>query len=110
MAFRVGQKVVCVDDACHSKYSPWRVRSSATMNGLIARATYTVRAVTLYRGQPCIWLAEIVRPLDPQIPEAGEPGYSPKRFRLAAERKTDAGFAILTEILNGTRVPERQHV
>jgi hypothetical protein len=103
MNFRVGQKVVCMDAAPHAKYSPWKVRLGASMDGLKDRAIYTVRAVNLYRGQPCIYLAEIARSLDPNIPEAGEPGYSPKRFRPVVERKTD--ISIFTAMLDKT--PER---
>lgn len=83
MNFRVGQKVVCVDDT----YSTIGGSPSLLKYG----AVYTVAAVGLYGGKhPHIDLREVPAP----VPLAWEP----RRFRPAVENKTD--ISIFTKILD----------
>lgn len=94
--FRIGQKVVCVDDEC----APGRawVRWGPPKLG----AVYTVAATGLNSingAGTCIAVEEI----------KGQ--YRASRFRPVTERKTETGMAILREILDREshqdRVPER---
>lgn len=99
MAFRVGQKVVCVDDA------PPRNPLDNAGRRLVLNAIYTIRGIDPENGTG-LYLVEVPCGLVVQ-PYSTPIGWSPNRFRPIVERKTDTGFAILTEILNGQRVPEK---
>jgi hypothetical protein len=103
MAFRVGQKVVCVN-AEPDTPAGYEWLYNGDMDGLTKGDVYTIRRITKtrrpgYGAFDGIRLCEIVR-------KGNDPAYFAARFRPAVERKTDTGFAILTEILNGQRVPE----
>jgi hypothetical protein len=101
MAFRAGQKIVCINDT--GNFAPWAIVAGASLNGLKKGTIYTVRAIGDYAGQPNVWLCEITRPIEGNIGRRyGESGYAPQRFRLAAERKTD--IAIFKKML----APKRQ--
>lgn len=88
MSFHVGQKVVCVDAVNDGRYTPWPIVGS--IDGLTLNAIYIVRAVGLFRNNPCLWLAEINREPD----KHGEPGYSILRFRPVVEDKKKVSFTI----------------
>jgi hypothetical protein len=82
MTFRVGQKVVCVDDEaqpCNRGYTP-----------VVKGDIYTIRDAFDWFGLDGIRLEEIKNPHDR--------GYQARRFRPVVERKTDISFA--HEILN----------
>lgn len=87
MTFRVGQKVVCVDDVPHGKYAPWPVKGG--LDGLTKGTVYTIREIGAYCGEPVVWLNEITREIVPGWEKYGEQGFSPARFRPLVERKTD---------------------
>lgn len=95
MAFRVGQKVVCVDD---SGWESWRASWLLPVTG----TTYTIRSIghayTNETQEPCIRLEEL-RNREAQVP-GQEPNFRASRFRPLVERKTETGMAILREILD----------
>ena len=80
--FRIGMKVVCVDDA-----NPWSLRGETIpRRGEI----YTVRAINPWAqpAPPCIFLEEIVNaPRDYQR-GYGELAFLARRFRPLVTRKT----------------------
>ncbi len=87
MAFRVGQKVVCVNDK-PSRFTglPTNVREGGV---------YTVTKTFLHpRGIPCVLLSEIEVPIH-------HLGYDASRFRPVVERKTD--ISIFTAMLNPSK-------
>lgn len=92
MAFRVGQKVVCVDDAEPTFHGVW---AHYQVKGQI----YTVTAVGLVNNLdrkklPCILVAELNRnELSPLWEH---------RFRPIVERKTD--ISIFTKMLTDTKI------
>lgn len=96
MAFRVGQKVVCVDAAEPdlSKLRPAKIWRSI---GLVQGAVYTVAAVGLTHSHdpdalPCIQIVEL----------KADHAIWAHRFRPVVERKTD--ISIFTKMLTGKRV------
>jgi len=83
MAFRVGQKVVCVDANPRNGH----------VSNLTEGAVYTVRAFGPSKdGSPGISLDEIYHPF---------PFYQ-DRFRPVVERKTD--ISVFTKMLTGSKV------
>jgi hypothetical protein len=91
MTFRVGQKVVKVPGTGGS------VGHKALPN-LTNGSVYTIReidwrAAHLHGGIPTILIEEVAAPIMETIIGRFEPGYSPKVFRPAVERKTDISFA-----------------
>jgi hypothetical protein len=91
--FRIGQKVVCVDDDPNrdSLMVP-RHLLIKNLDGLRRAEIYTIRAMAFERAHNgsqvlCVWLKEIVRPIEGADTE--EPGYAVERFRPLVERKTD---------------------
>jgi hypothetical protein len=103
VTFRVGQKVVCVDDKNLPGRRPWRPEDRIRVN-----AIYTVRDVLVFGGEPSLRLVEHTRPNTWLSGPCPDLPYLARRFRPVVERKTD--ISIFTEILNGTRVPERHGV
>jgi hypothetical protein len=90
MAFRVGQKVVCVND------EPSRFTGFPT--NVKKGGVYTITKTFLHpRGVPCVLLKEI------EVPRQ-HLGYDASRFRPVGERKTD--ISIFTAMLN----PSKEHV
>lgn len=91
--FRVGQKVVCVDD------SDGHI---ALLNGKIKRgAIYEVRGICqhLPAGEIGVWLCECVVPaLTFSDGYVCEPSWRIARFRPLVERETDIG--LLTALLD----------
>ena len=73
MTFRVGQKIVCIDDSNCTCGKP---------SGLILRDVYTVVWTSSYFGEPVVHLAEY------QDME-GHSGALASRFRPLVEKKTD---------------------
>lgn len=88
MAFRIGQRVICIDADDRGQYTPGLFRGSLLtgLDGLREGAIYTVRGVGPFVGFPCLWLEEIERP---PFLDCGEPGYAIQRFRPLTERKND---------------------
>ena len=105
--FRVGQKVVCVDDRDTPAYSSTAIYRNfiGGMNGLQEGRVYTVRALGEWPAAPGttgVWLVEIIRPITSHAAEEfGEPPYAAARFRPAIERKTD--ISVFTAMLNPSR-------
>lgn len=101
MAFRIGQKVVCVND------TPARI--SGIPNGLVKGTVYTVVATGLTnpidpQKLPCIQVLEL------PSPHPLDRGYQilwAHRFRPVVERKTDTGMAILRKLLTDTKIKEK---
>lgn len=97
--FRVGQKVVCVDDG----WANWQLADmrSAGISSPIKGEIYTVRAVETLQGEAHVWLAEIVNPIvDYSDVGQNEQGWAPELFRPVVERKTD--ISVFTRLLNTT--------
>ena len=89
MAFRVGQKVVCVDDR------PRAYRE----NPLVLGGIYTIAGLPIEpSGEIGVFLVEV---------ESSAPfGFYPDRFRPIVEKKTDINFAheILRKVSRKDRV------
>lgn len=83
--FRVGQKVVCVDDnpASGAAYASWRVIDIG-LNGLCKGQVYTVREIQVFLNRVLIRLDEIRRPAVGTVKI--ELGYAPFRFRPAVDQ------------------------
>lgn len=82
MSFHVGQLVVCVDDA---PLNPLRI--SAREDGLRRGAVYTVRDTLTFRGEACVRLAEIVRPI--RSDDDFETPMLARRFRPVDEKRIE---------------------
>ena len=93
MAFRVGQKVICVDDANQD----WTPGETDVRRGKI----YTIRSVNCFK-QPGLYLVEINNP--PMLTDSGfiERDFLQRRFRPIVERKTD--ISIFTRMLTSKPV------
>lgn len=92
MAFKIGQKVVCVDNA-----PSWGTVSE--MDGLEIGIVYTIRDFIAHQatGEIGIRLCEIRRKVSGA--DQYEQPYWHRRFRPVIERKTETGMAVLREIL-----------
>ena len=105
MTFRVGQKVVCVDDSVSGR--------TGLPTGLVKGAIYTVRGFSWHPtvSPPYGVLIEEISFPDHRTSVGDEAGFHHARFRPVQERKTETGMAILREILDREsyqdRVPER---
>lgn len=96
MAFRVGQKVVCVSARVCVTPGPEPVFGS----------TYTIREIeTDYKGDLGLRLQEIQKPISHHHNK--EYGFYAFRFRPLIEKSTDTGMAILREILDRETVNDR---
>lgn len=89
-AFRVGQKVVCIDDgptrfAVPAGFIGWR----PDLDGLTKGTVYTVRNICRhpFHNYLGIRLCEIFRPCDPILGGPFEPGFYVGRFRPVAYPK-----------------------
>ena len=101
--FRVGQKVVCVDDSDPVGSAGWHARKG-TKFGLSHGKVYTIEGIYeapgFYNGKlensVCLSLAELKKPPPPIHPWAD--GFNAKRFRPVVQRKTDISVfkALLT--------------
>jgi hypothetical protein len=90
MAFRVGQKVVCVDANSNDPRCGPGWRADPLRNGAI----YTIAGFgTSKFGETCLLLEEAKNTAMHQY------GYHPRRFRPLTERSTEAGMAILRSYL-----------
>lgn len=100
--FRVGQKVVCVDDES-GKYLVPGVRYHRNMHGLKAGEIYTVAELYIKRdnGRECVRLAEIVRPCKAANGIEAR-GYDAARFRPVQE----TGMQMLRALLKSKPVKE----
>lgn len=95
--FRVGQKVVCVDDAIHDEWKAPGFVYVGGLDGLKKGEIYTVRAVEFdsIEVAESLVLEEIVRPT---LYTLDRDGFRASRFRPVVERKTD--ISIFTDILD----------
>lgn len=94
MAFRVGQKVVCVDASPgRHGYAPRYVNEGEV---------YTVSRLTISNDGPALRLIEVnFDPLDWLLCH---------RFRPVVEKSTDTGMAILREILDRETIKDDKPV
>lgn len=84
--FRVGQKIVCVDDQCHG-WTAYGSKPRGDLHGLKAGEVYTIRAIIPEHDTGLsIVLEEIRRPVTPGVWHLE--GYNPSRFRPVAEKPT----------------------
>jgi hypothetical protein len=110
MAFRIGQNVVCVDDAIphggtvYSKRLRCSFRLLGDLDGLKRGAIYTVRGIDLDWADelPVLFLEEIVRP--PFHSEQAETGFDQRRFRPLAERNKQTSIAVFEALLRPQEV------
>lgn len=83
--FRVGQKVVCVDDSWRTPGPGWG-RTEAIVRGQV----YTVHKCFIDEdGDAIVWLAEVRRDKRVRFFWGEGIGYLSARFRPVVERKTD---------------------
>lgn len=95
--FRVGQKVVYVDDAETGDLRIWPGKVTPELN-----AVYTIREIHWWEGACGFLLEEITNPVS-DVFEA-EPGFLARRFRPVVERKTS--IEIFQRMLSPVRSPE----
>lgn len=103
MTFRVGQKVVCVDD---------RPTDAAGGKELERGKIYTVRWCGVwgwpgvYKDEVCVRIEEVLRGADEWNPSCVDMPFGCHRFRPIVERKSDIGFAheILRKVTRKDRV------
>jgi hypothetical protein len=100
--FRVGQKVVCVDD------SPTDADGGKELErGQI----YTVRWCgvwgwpSVYKDEVCVRIFEVVRGPDEWVPECVDLPFSVHRFRPIVSRKTDIS-ALKALLVPGAKIRE----
>jgi len=110
MTFRVGQKVVCIDDGDDpglpaGEQSDWTPDERPIMGHI-----YTVRRCFIARGNLILHLDEIARSATAQETWGPDVGYGAFRFRPLAEKKTDTGFAILEEIRRRESIPQNERI
>ena len=91
MTFRIGQKVVCVDD---QDRNPRRGDPRGWDNRLRKGQTYIIRWV----GKSGVKVQGINRRRSYEDVDYSDGAFYPDRFRPLIKRKTDIGFAILEEI------------
>jgi hypothetical protein len=99
--FRVGQKVVCVDDSpCPNGSVPWKIIGD--LDGLSKGGIYTIRKVGGYAGiGTLVWLNEIIRPLTGNIcAKHGEAGYLSTRFRPVVDRISASPVGFWTAVFH----------
>lgn len=94
--FRIGQKVVCVDDENFVNYDP---SSPSPRKGSL----YTIRG---FNKTGLVLLEEVIGKPKQFKEFYGEGGYFHWRFRPVVTKSTEAGMSILRGILNGQRAPE----
>lgn len=99
MAFRIGQKVVCVDD------SPGKHTGTVlALNGV-----YTIRGFDRFAREPegpGLYLEEVYQRARRGNPGDGEEiAWKRRRFRPLVTKSTDTGFAILEDIRKRESVP-----
>lgn len=111
MAFQVGQKVVCIG----SKGTPNIDWEAWCAYWKVARPTrgsiYTIRDTRIGSNRQHVRLVEIVNPIaefSDALPQ--EPWFWAEAFRPVVEKKTDAGMAILREILERETVKDMPRV
>lgn len=100
--FRIGQKVVCVDDTADGRYSPFHP-SGANLEGLKKGSVYTIRYVGVSLGVSVVRINEITRRYNSIID--GENVYASARFRPIVSRPTS--IAVFKEILRKVNAPGR---
>lgn len=89
--FKVGQKVVCVDDKAISG-TRWNQDEKPIVGSI-----YTITRVHMVKGNPSVWLSEIKR-CDAEIRQHGpDIGYGAYRFRPVVEGHK--GMEVLKSIL-----------
>lgn len=98
--WKVGDKVVCVDDAENGAYDSPEFVAVGGLDGLRKDAVYTIRSVgpDPEDGFLSVWLEEIYR----QTFRGVETGYAIQRFRKVQPRKTS--IAIFERMLKPERV------
>lgn len=87
--FKVGQKVVCINDNLKQFDIPGMVYIDS-LDGLRKGVIYTIRSVYIesygpHEGEVSVRLEEIIRP----SAYGNEVGYNPLRFKPLVEKKTD---------------------
>lgn len=98
MTFRVGQKVVCINDTPRPKGVVFVCAvgllavPTGNMGGLTKGRVYTVKSIHHHPVTTCLFLCEI----PPR--SANDFGFRPDRFRPIVERKTD--ISIFTSMLH----------
>lgn len=106
MAFRVGQKVVCVKSR--------RYGGTGAEIMPVKGNVYTVRGIDLNRpGCNCevgLWLEEITNPPMDYRGGIEECSFDATRFRPLVEKKTETGMAILREILDRETITDKPPV
>lgn len=95
--FRVGQKVVCIDDV----WPPYR--HPLILLRPVHGEVYTIRFIEPAAYGIGVLLEEIRNHPSVFRDGAGEPGFLARRFRPLIERKTD--ISIFTEMLNTKETP-----
>ena len=95
MAFRIGQRVVCVDDSNCMDDPDAGVRAS-----IVAGQIYTIAWAGEHTGSYCVRLVGIKR----QNPHWPDWPFSALRFRPVQERKRETDISIFLKILSPMKV------
>lgn len=97
MTFRVGQKVVCVEDDFAERNKLCRIPTHYPKTGQV----YTIRSFVSARGRVFVRLIEIINQPEKLLGNV-EPAFWVERFRPVVETKTD--ISIFTSMLKPSRV------
>lgn len=100
MTFRVGQKVVCIDEPRASQKAMW-----PNSNWPSKANVYTIRAINVWPDNTLLRLEEVDNRHLEGVLSSIEPGFPAKHFRPVVERKTD--ITVFTEILREASEPAR---
>lgn len=98
MTFRVGQRVICVDDRPLPRETGSRWVDG---EGVIAGQVYTIKRVYVNSGHHLVWLEEVARSDIAMAVFGPDVGYGQFRFRPLAERETD--ISIFTSLLTPSK-------
>jgi hypothetical protein len=93
MTFRVGQKVVCIDEPHASQMAKW-----PGSNWPEKGAVYTIRAINVWPDEKLLRFEELDNRHFEGVLSQIEPGFSAKHFRPVVENKAD--ISIFKRILN----------
>lgn len=105
MTFRVGQKVVCVDDGIKPDWPAYLRNAEWRGDAPVVGQVYTIIRIIASNDGDVLHLAEIRRSDTARLEWGYDVGYGAWRFRPIVERKTDISFA--HEILRKATKPAR---
>jgi hypothetical protein len=99
--FRVGQKVLCINDQWNEYHANIARRLGVTLP--VLGGIYTIRAIEIRPQRGDLYFVEIVNPIIEYDIGRAEQGFHVARFRPVVERKTD--ISVFRAMLNPSKQP-----